>query len=111
MVEMSRGVARRGVDFLVLLIPTKESVFLPRVVNRREHVDLERLAAAERRLRAELARHLAEQGIRYLDLLPVLRAASRQPYFGDGDGHPNPHGHELIGDAVAKSLGKNAFTR
>ncbi len=111
LVEMARRLARRGVDFLILLIPTKESVFLPRVANWQAHVDLERLATAERRLRAELARHLAEQDIRHLDILPVLRAASRQPYFGDGDGHPNPHGHELIANAVAKRLGKNAFTQ
>lgn len=109
--EMSELVARAGAHFLVLLIPTKENVFRARVTDAGAHVGLEPLAATEGRLAGEIKRLLATNGIAHVDLLPILRAASEQPYFVNGNGHPNRYGHELIAEAVARALGKQGFGR
>lgn len=90
-----------GVDVLVVLLPTKESVFWPR--GRRDA----RLAAAvenEARVRAEIRAALAAASIDHLDALPQLRAATTQPYFEDVDGHPNSAGHRIIAQAIGERL-------
>ncbi len=91
-----------GVQLVVVLIPTKESVFWP-------HTDdtdggLSRLASTEDRLKAELTTHLMSGGIAFVDVTRDLRQADEQPYFGDADGHPNEAGHRLIADAIVRRL-------
>jgi SGNH hydrolase-like domain, acetyltransferase AlgX len=89
------------VPLLVVLHPTKESVFWPRG---RANEQLQRLVGDEARLRAELLAMLDAAGIAYVDVLPILRAASSQPYFENIDAHPNATGHGLIAAAVADRL-------
>ncbi len=107
MADMAARVEAVGARFLVLLVPTKESVVHGRVGEPAAHIGLVDLAAKEAQLRAEIAGYLAARKIDHLDLLPVLRAAPSQPYFGDGDGHPNATGHDRIAGAVAETLGKS----
>lgn len=101
MAERSRG---SGARLLVLLVPTKESVFWPRVPNPDSVTSLRELVANEDRLRAELAATFAADGIEVLDLLDVLRQSPAQTYPEDIDGHPNAVGNELIAQAVAARL-------
>jgi lysophospholipase L1-like esterase len=89
-----------GVTPLVVLIPTKESVFLTRegaVPDPTQALLVER----EARIRAGFVAALDAASVAHLDLLPALRAAPVQPYFEDADGHPNVAGHRVIGEAVA----------
>lgn len=88
-----------GVSLLVVLLPTKESVFWPRG---RSDKRLEWLVTNGTRLRGELTSALRADAIAYVDMLPILRAAPIQPYFEDVDGHPNAEGHRLIAEAVAQ---------
>lgn len=88
--------AGSGAALLVVLLPTKESVFAPRVSDHRKHVGFESLSQAESALRERVKRLLSDRGIAFVDPLQALRAAERQPYFEDADGHPNEHGHDLI---------------
>jgi lysophospholipase L1-like esterase len=90
-----------GVDVLVVLHPTKESVFWPRG---EADPTLRRLVANEARLHQELIAALEADGIAYVDTLPVLRAATDQPYFEDVDGHLNATGHRRIAEAVAARI-------
>jgi len=110
--EVMRAAIRRtaercrasGVRLLVLLVPTKESVFWPRVANPDDHTNLRPLVANENRLRAELTATLVADGIEVLDLLDILRQSPAQPYPEDTDGHPNPLGNQVIAEAVATRL-------
>lgn len=102
------GIAARtraqGVALVVILIPTKESVFWPRVPNPDAYPGFRQLIADESRLRRELIAYLEANGIDYVDLLEPLRTAPAQPYFEDLDGHPNALGHRVIATALAEHL-------
>jgi lysophospholipase L1-like esterase len=94
-IERARAITRQhGSEFLVLLMPTKEEVYLPRIGE-----PAPPLAEA---LRAELER----RGIRLLDLTPDLQAHDRDPapLFYEVDGHPNAHGYRLIASVIAEHL-------
>jgi len=102
----SLGVAHKrcqaaGVAVLIVLHPTKESVFWPRIRDRAAHIGLTQLVTNEQRLREELLEWLANRRIPTVDLLQALRAAPTQPYFEDVDGHPNEAGHAIIAQVVA----------
>jgi len=93
-----------GVDLLVVLIPTKESVFWPRVAAPDHPPGLRQLVTDEERLRQEWISDLRASGVKYLDALGALRAAPTQPYYEDVDGHPNETGQRIIAAAVAARL-------
>jgi hypothetical protein len=89
------------VPLLVVFVPTKESAFWPRGANDER---VQRLVRNEARLLEELQSELRANRIDNIDVLPVLRRASAQPYFEDIDGHPNATGHRLIAEAVAAQI-------
>ncbi len=100
--------AKAGVTICVVFIPTKESVFWPLVPDPDRSAKLRQLVTDEDRLRREWISELDTSGVKYVDLLPTLRASSTQPFFEGVDGHPNERGHELIAAAVATSLNSTA---
>jgi hypothetical protein len=104
--SMSERCHTAGVHFWVLLVPTKESVFWPRVSAPESHPGLQQLVADEERLRRKIISDMRVHGIDYLDLLEVLRAVPAQPYYDDADSHPNPTGHRIIATKVAEHLAK-----
>jgi hypothetical protein len=104
---MSDGVKKSGSDFAVLLLPTKEYVFWPKVDRPEQHKGLTVLIQNEERLRAEMIRFLEENAIDYIDPAPALRASPSQPYFPDADGHPNTTGHEIIAEEIIRFLKEN----
>jgi lysophospholipase L1-like esterase len=89
-----------GVDLLVVVIPTKESVFWPRVARPETHAQLRELVRDEDTVRAELLQRLRQAGVDIIDALPALRSAPIQPYFENMDGHPSPAGHRVIAELV-----------
>ena len=101
---MARDVEDAGAAFAVALLPTKESVFAPRVTDLDAHEGLAALVAAESRLRDELTDVLRANGVPVIDLLPPLRGAPEQPFPRGADNHPNVTGHRAIGLAVAKFI-------
>lgn len=105
-IQRMQGLATaRSTRFLVVLIPTKEAVFHqrwqhPPTISRR-------LRENEERVRGIAMDFLENNGIEYLDALPVLReqlAIGIQPYGVSHDGHPNEHGHKAIAKLVAAHL-------
>jgi hypothetical protein len=92
-----RDIARQqGSAFLVLLMPTKEHVYLP-LVHKPVPRETEPFAEAFGKL-----------GIRTLDLTDALRAAAAAngdgPLYFDIDGHPNARGSKVIAEAVTAYL-------
>lgn len=95
-----------SVRVVVVLLPTKESVFWPRVQARKGHAALRptvEMVENEDRFRRQLIAYLVSHRIEYVDVLQALRAAPGQPYFEDTDSHPNSAGHDVIARAVART--------
>jgi lysophospholipase L1-like esterase len=95
--EAQRLSQRHGSHFLVLLMPTKEEVYLP-LVDKPAPAMIENFRPA-----------LEAQGIPYLDLTLYLRARTQDigPVFYEVDGHPNVAGYEAIADAVVDYLNEH----
>jgi hypothetical protein len=101
---ISDDVKKSGADFAVLLLPTKEYVFWPKVDRPEQHKGLTALIQNEERLRSEMLHFMEENAIDYIDPAPALRASPSQPYFSDADGHPNTTGHEIITEEIVRYL-------
>jgi lysophospholipase L1-like esterase len=94
-IEEAQTLSRQhGSHFLVLLMPTKEEVYLP-LVDKPAPALIEQFRPV-----------LEARGIPFLDLTPHLRAGAREsgPVFYEVDGHPNVAGYEVIADAVVEHL-------
>jgi hypothetical protein len=94
-VEQTRALAAGiGGKFLVLLVPTKEEVYLP-LLNERPPPGT-----------AVFAAHFRATGIPYVDLTPSFQARARagERLFFEIDGHPNAAGYHLFADVVLDQL-------
>jgi SGNH hydrolase-like domain, acetyltransferase AlgX len=105
MQKMHEEAIARNRRFLVVLIPTKETVFRKLWPN--PSMSYRSLTEHEERLWRTTKALLEQNGIEYLDALPALQeqlVAGIQPYPVSNDGHPNQHGHRAIAQLVAASL-------
>jgi lysophospholipase L1-like esterase len=100
LVSMTARCRQEHVELLVAVLPTKESVFWPRVTDRDSHPQLQGLVEDEMAFREGLIRRLRDAHIAVLDLLSELRTATAQPYPETLDGHPNAAGHRIIAERV-----------
>ena len=94
---------------LVVLIPTKESVFasLMRQSGSLHAGTLSDLIDAEAMVRAQVVQRLEADGTPYVDALPALSAAAQKGeyiYRRIEDGHPTPAGYTVIAKVVASAL-------
>jgi lysophospholipase L1-like esterase len=90
--ELRDRVATDGGRLLILLMPTKEDVYLPR------------LGARAPSAAAAFNAALNERGIPFLDLTPAFAERTDEPLFFEVDIHPNAAGNRLIAEAVLDHL-------
>ncbi|MGH7797795.1 MAG: hypothetical protein ACREQ2_23280 [Candidatus Binatia bacterium] len=98
-----------AIHLLVVLIPTKESVYARYLEN---DPAFEKIAAIksllinERTVTAKVKAFFEDHGIAYINLLPQLqeRVARLQLYPGNFDGHPNQNGYRVIAESVEEYL-------
>lgn len=107
--EMNEACLQNNIQFLVVVIPTKETVFSEYL----EHNSklplsdvIDKLLANERIAREKLFKFFGDSNIRYVDTLPALqRSVEHELYTRTGfDMHPNNNGYRVIAGALAESL-------
>jgi hypothetical protein len=107
--EMNEICQQNHVQFLVVVIPTKEMVFSDYL----EHDSklplsdvLDKLLIDERAARAQTFKSMTDANIPYVDPLPALKRSVGQGLYASsaGDMHPNKNGYRVIGEAVAEYL-------
>ena len=107
--EMNEMAAQNGIEFVVVIIPTKEMVFSEVLETHpsMKRFDLIRLLLANERVaRESVFGFFNDSNIKYVDSLPVLKKGiGRQIYArSSGDMHPGKEGYKLIADAVSEYL-------
>jgi hypothetical protein len=96
--ELRDRVVADGAHFLVLLMPTKEEVYLPP------------LGIAVPDAMAAFQAALDARAMPFLDLTPAFaaRAGAGESLFFEVDIHPNPAGNRLIAETVLDELRRHA---
>lgn len=109
---MKERLANQGIQFGVVLIPTKELVFSS-LVNKRNitnHSAQGHYFSAikyEQQMWEIVHRYLQTNQVLFLDILPHLQKSLKsnvQPYQQTADGHPNHFGHEVIASCIRDEL-------
>lgn len=107
--KMNALCVERGVNFLVVLIPTKGTVLADYV---QENEQTKRVLNNEREAVRIIKEHLTKSDIGYLDVLPALKeaATTKTIYPQNEDDHPNATGYATVAKAIHKKLSIiNAF--
>lgn len=107
--NMNKLAEENGVRFLVVILPTKESVFGEFIEGNtalQYSGEIDRLLLNERQVSAEAESYFEEHGIPYLDLLGPLREAAlhEQIYPNNYSGHFNRNGNRVIAESISRRL-------
>ncbi len=107
--EMEKLCRQEGCRLLVVIIPTKETVFSEYLEKEpRPHLyeALDRVIVNERSAKKTLLEFLTGAGIAHLDTLPVLKQSAGNQLYAQTtrDMHPGKNGYRVIGEAVAEYL-------
>jgi len=107
--EMDEICQQNNIQFIVVVIPTKEMVFSEYL----EHNSqlplgdvIDQLLYNERLARAQTLEFVTDNKILYVDPLPALKRSVGQGlyYAGATDMHPSKNGYRVIGEVVAEYL-------
>jgi hypothetical protein len=109
MKEMNETCRQNHVQFMVVVIPTKEMVFSEYLDhNSKIPLDdvIDNLLVNERVALQQTFTFLADSNIPYVDPLPALKKSVGQGLYASsaGDMHPNKNGYRVIAEAVSEAL-------
>jgi hypothetical protein len=113
MTEMNRLCRQKNVQFLVVVIPTKEMVFSD-YLEHNSRLPLsdvfDNLIADERLARQQTFKFLTDSGIPYVDSLPALKGSVEHELYARtaADMHPSKNGYAVIAKVVSEVLMKQA---
>ena len=102
---------RMGIEFVIVLIPTKESVFAEYIGENekiRNSNVINKLLSNEREVRYLMKNYFKHYGISYIDVLPDLQDAlpTTNPYPTNLDGHLNANGNEITAKAIRNGVNR-----
>lgn len=107
--EMDDICQKNHIQFVVVVIPTKEMVF-SKYLEHNSQIPLsytvEKLVVNERLALDRTFKYLADSNIPYVNPLPALQKSSGQGLFAKSaeDMHPNKNGYRVIAEAVSERL-------
>jgi lysophospholipase L1-like esterase len=110
MLTMNQICKDNGINFIVALLPTKETIFRKKVSDVFRYKLYSGLVNYEDEIRTELKAFFKEHLIDFVDPLPRLQEADVQPNFENADGHPNVAGQEIIAAAIYDFIKENRAT-
>ena len=107
--EMNEICQQNQIQFMVVVIPTKEMVFSEYLEhNEKLPLDdvIDKLLVNERLARAQTFKFMTDSNISYVDPLPTLKRSVGEGLYASsaGDMHPNKNGYRVIGEAAAEHL-------
>jgi len=115
-VDATKGILRamhfraseEQVKFLVVFIPTKESLYADTFSQQNNSpeiaVQLNAIREQERALSLEFKLHAQDNSFAILDLHDVLLNAEERVFFSTRDAHLNAYGHSVVATEVARWL-------
>jgi len=106
---INKQLKNEDVEFIVLLIPTKEMVFKDVFYQTSSDIPgvYKALIESEELFWNKSKVFLRNEGIKFIDTLPTLRKSiqdGNQPYGVSEDGHPNHIGHNVIAELVYSKI-------
>lgn len=113
--QMKEICDQNQIQFLVVVIPTKETVFSPYLEQQPQlHFSgvLQQLTFNERQARESMFEFFQENNISYVDALPALQASVEHQLYArtSQDMHPGRNGYRVIAEAVFQSMMQNRAT-
>jgi hypothetical protein len=110
--QMNEICQQNHIQFMVVVIPTKEMVFSEYLEhNSKVPLDdvIDKLIVSERSARSQMFEFLTQNNIPYVDTLSALQKSVGQGLYARtaGDMHPGKNGYRVIGEAVADRLKRN----
>jgi hypothetical protein len=107
--QMNEICQQNHIQFMVVVIPTKEMVFSEYLEhNSKVPLDdvIDKLIVSERSARSQMFEFLTQNNIPYVDTLPALQKSVGQGLYARtaGDMHPGKNGYRVIAEAVADRL-------
>lgn len=113
--RMNEVAGKNGIRFLVVMIPTKETVFADFIEGNDSLLGspkIDRLIDNERQVNEIAKSYFEEHNISYLDVLEPLRMAVpyEQIYPNNYNGHSNKNGYRIIAESIYQYLrGKQEY--
>ena len=113
--QMNMLCLEKAIDFLVVLIPTQESVYSEYIENNTELENsgiINQLLINERAINKTVKTYFDEHTIAYIDILEPLRSAVGQKsiYPQNINGHPNKEGYGIIAESIQNYLDNENLT-
>jgi hypothetical protein len=110
--EMNEICRQNHIQFLVVVIPTKEMVFSEYLENNKNlPLDdvIDKLIVDERSALAQTFTFMNENNISYVDCLPAMKKSVTQGLYASsaGDMHPNKNGYRVIAEMVSEHIKEN----
>jgi len=107
--KMNQLAVEKEVGFLVVIIPTKETVFADYIFSSpelSENSKLNNIIQNEEVVLKLVQRYFGDHGIPYVEVLEPLRnaAGTEQVYPNNFGGHSNKNGYQIIAESINKYL-------